>query len=65
MEDILINFSDIEQQGFFIYEGILFCKMGPYGVGINLDAHVFKKLYDSDMVQPVSIESLLKSYKND
>jgi hypothetical protein len=43
-------FGDIEQGKFFIYEGVKLCKFGCYGMGIDINGTVAKKLSDDTKV---------------
>lgn len=38
------RFIDIPQQGFFIYEGVKLCRFGPYGMGVDANGTVAKRL---------------------
>lgn len=44
------RFGDIEQGKFFIYEGVKLCRFGCYGMGIDANGTVAKKLSDDTEV---------------
>jgi hypothetical protein len=44
------RFVDIEQGKFFIYEGVKLCRFGCYGMGIDINGTVSKKLSDDTEV---------------
>ena len=44
------RFGDIEQGKFFIYEGVKLCRFGCYGMGIDSNGTVAKKLSDDTEV---------------
>ena len=44
------RFGDIEQGKFFIYEGLKLCRFGCYGMGIDVNGNVAKKLSDDTKV---------------
>ncbi|MCB0451047.1 MAG: hypothetical protein KDC97_13100 [Confluentibacter sp.] len=43
-------FGDIEQGKFFIYEDVMLCRFGCYGMGIDANGTVAKKLSDDTEV---------------
>jgi len=43
-------FGDIEQGKFFIHEGVKLCRFGCYGMGIDVNGTVAKKLSDDTEV---------------
>jgi hypothetical protein len=46
------RFADIEQGKFFIYEGVKLCRFGCYGMGIDINGTVAKKLSnDTEVVK--------------
>lgn len=43
-----VLFSDIPQQGFFIYQGVKLMKFGNYGMGVDANGTV-AKVFSNDM----------------
>ena len=43
-----VLFSDIPQQGFFIYQGVKLMKFGKYGMGVDINGTV-AKVFSDDM----------------
>ena len=50
-----LNFSDIEEHGFFTHNGVKLCKFGKYGMGVDSQGAVARKFVGNEPVEKCSL----------
>jgi len=58
-----IEFNELQDNTFFILDGITYCKFGSYGLGVNEGKNVFKIVDSKTLVEPLKLKDVFNKEK--
>ncbi len=58
-----IEFNELQDNTFFILDGITYCKIGSYGLGVNEGKNVFKIVDSKTLVEPLKLKDVFNKEK--